>query len=150
MHEPGPEMNSVYHDYAALLLRRHRMLLAGEDADPEIRDIERRLLDLWPGLDDEQRRSLTGAAADLNWVRREGRPPPGAKTAAQVTNQDRQRLVEAEATKDWHAVLHSLRACAAVIGVADLAGCRATAYALVGLPGFAAVFRRFAESVGGR
>jgi hypothetical protein len=138
-------MDAAYRDYAGLLLLRHRLLLDGKDADPETEGSERRLLELWQGLDDEQRRGLTGVASDLNWVRREGRPAPGAKKAENVTGQDKQRLVEAEAAKDWHAVLHSLRVCAPAISTEDLARCRATAYALLGLPDLADVFRRFAD-----
>jgi hypothetical protein len=145
MPAPGPAMDAAYRNYAGLLLLRHRLLLEGKDTDPETEGIERRLLDLWRGLDDEQRRGLTGTASDLNWVRREGRPAPGAKKADSVTSQDKQRLVEAEATKDWHSVLHSLRVCAPAIGQEDLARCRATAYALLGLPELADVFRRFAD-----
>jgi hypothetical protein len=145
-----PAIDAAYRDYAGLLLRRHRLLLDGKDADPETEGIERRLLDLWQGLDDEQRRSLTGAASDLNWARREGRPAPGAKKADSVADQEKQRLVEAEAAKDWHSVLHSLRVCAPAISTEDLARCRATAYALLGLPELAEVFRRFAESLSGK
>lgn len=145
MPTPSPAMDATYRDYAGLLLRRHRLLLDGKDADAETKGVERCLLELWQGLDEEQRRSLTGAAADLNWVRREGRPAPGAKKAENVTDQERHRLIEAEAAKDWHAVLRSLRVCAPAVGTEDLARCRATAYALLGLPELADVFRRFAD-----
>jgi hypothetical protein len=144
MHPPLPNVDAAYRNYAELLLRRHGRFLDGRDEDPEMEQIEEDLSALWEKLDEAQRSSLNGMGSDLNWVRRQGTPPPRARPPEAVTEEDRRLLGDAESRKDWHAVLHYLRACAPVLAVGDLARRRVAAYSGVGLPEYADAFRGLA------
>jgi len=74
--------------------------------------LEDRIDELWATLDDVQRRSLSGMASDLNWIRRKGEPPPnGRKLAEQITTVEQRQLADAVKAKDWHQILHCLRLC---------------------------------------
>jgi hypothetical protein len=134
-----PKVDPLYRAFAELLLRRHRLLLEGNGDDAEIDEVEEGLSALWEKLTEGQRQSLNGVGSDLNWVRRGGSPPPKGRQREEVTEEDRRHLAEAESAKDWHAVLHYLRACAPEMDVANLASRRAAAYAGIGLPEYEAV-----------
>jgi hypothetical protein len=139
-----PKVDTVYRTFAELLLRRHRLLLEGKCDDAEIDEVEEDLSALWEKLTEGQQQSLNGMGADLNWVRRGGSPPPKGRRREDVTEEDRRQLAEAESAKDWHAVLHYLRACAPEMDIANLAQRRAAAYAGLGLPDYEAVCREAA------
>src|SRR5690242_11393860 len=137
-----PTIDAVFREYADLELRRHQLLLAGKHDTAEVAEAEEQMETLWPGFDEVQRRSLKGMASDLNWVRRQGEPPPkGRKTVGEVGEQDQQELSTAIRSKDWHRILHYLRLCAPAFQAASLARERGIAYEAIGLPGYARVFR---------
>ena len=136
MDRTGPTMNAAYRLYAGLLLRHQQLLRAGQD-DRETEEIEEQMSVLWGQLDEAQRRSLKGIGSDLNWARSGGLQAPKARRLDESSEEERSQLAAAEATGDWHAVLHLLRLCAPALGTADLARRRAAAYRGAGLPQFA-------------
>jgi hypothetical protein len=141
MKEFDPTMDAVFREYADLELRRHRLLSAGKDDSAEIAETEERMDTLWPKLDEAQQRNLKGMASDLNWVRRNGGPPPkGRKTAGEVNDEERQKLSAAIRSKEWHRILRLLRLCAPAFEAASMARERGIAYEAIGLPGYAGVF----------
>jgi hypothetical protein len=145
----SPAIDVLFRNYADLLLRRHYLLLAGKEDDPETDDVENLLAIAWDKLNELQRHSLNGMASDLNWVRRRGTPPPQGRRPDEVLEGDRQLLAEAEQAKDWLAALHYLRVCAPVLDTEDLARRRAAAYTGLGLPTFAELCRHLASRTNG-
>jgi hypothetical protein len=138
-----PTVSPAFRDYADLQLRRHYLLLEGKENAPETAALEDRMDELWEKLDEDQRGSLNGMASDLNWVRRKGEPPPmGRKTPEEVTTVERQELVAAKGSKEWHRFLHYLRVCAPTIPLVNLAHLRGSAYDALGFPAYASVFFR--------
>jgi tetratricopeptide (TPR) repeat protein len=136
-----PTIDAAFREYADLEFRCHHLLLGGKDDAPETSAAEDRREELWEKLDDVQRRSLSGMGSDLNWVRRNGEPPPkGRKAPEEVTPIEQQDLVAAIGRKDWHRVLHYLRLCAPMFPIATLAHLRGSAYDAIGLPKYASVF----------
>jgi len=142
-----PIIDEKYQKYAELLLARHQLLLDGKDGDSHTEDIEDRLTELWEKLDDAQQRSLNGVSSDLNWVRRRGALPPKSRKPEEITQADRDSLATAEAGKDGHGVLHYLRVCAPVEPGEALARRRANAYAEIGFPQLASLFKDFAAEL---
>jgi hypothetical protein len=137
-----PTIDAVLREYADLELRRHQLLSAGKGDSAELAEAEEQMDTLWPKLDEVQRRSLKGMASDLNWARRQGKPPPkGRKTAGEVSEQDQQELSAAIRSRDWHRILHYLRLCGPAFQAASLARERGIAYEAIGLPGYARVFK---------
>lgn len=133
-------IDETYRAYALLLLRRHHLLLRGQEESDEAEQIESRLSDLWEKLDEPQRRSLRGISSDLNWVRRRGLPAPKGRRPEDVSEKDlieRTRLDEAQ---DWHSLLDKLRDCSPLEPPADLAYWRAKCYDMLRLPQVAAPF----------
>lgn len=143
-----PTMNDAYHEYAGLLLRRHRLLEDSKDESPETEAVEERLTALWAGFDETQRQSLNGIASDLNWVRRHGQPAPKARRPEEVTGSEEKQLQRAEKGGDWHTALHLLRVCAPKLDdAAELARRRARALNGTGLKDLAGVFEELAEDL---
>ena len=141
MSEPNPTINGVFREYTALTLRLHQLLLEGAEDSAEMSEVEERMETIWPTLDEVQRRSLKGMASDLNWIRRNGGPPPkGPKTVADVSAQELQELSAAIKSKEWHRILHYLRRCAPAFQAASLARERGIAYEAIGFAEFARVF----------
>jgi len=151
MTELSPSIDDLFRDYADQNLRRHQLLSAGKEDSEEVSEAEDRMDSLWLKLDDVQRHSLNGMASDLNWIRRNGAPPPrGRKAPAEVPDTDRQELASAMMAKDWHRTLHFLRLCAPIFQAAALARERSVAYDAIGIPEYARVFSDFfAELTGG-
>ncbi len=143
---PDAVIDVTFRNYAELLLRHYHLLLAGKEDDPETDSVEDLLSSVWEKLNEAQRRSLNGMASDLNWVRRGGTPPPKGRRPEEVAEEDKRLLTEAEAGKNWLAVLHYLRMCAPVLETDDLAQRRAAAYAGLGLPAYAEVCRSLAST----
>jgi hypothetical protein len=107
----------------------------------EILEAEDRMNELWENLDGTQRRSLSGMGSDLNWVRRKGEPPPkGRKEPKEVTPRERQELLAAMESKDWHRLLHFLRLCAPEFPITALAHLRRRAYDALAFPAYASIF----------
>jgi hypothetical protein len=132
-----PKIDAVFREYADLQLRRHDLLVAGKDDAPELAQAEDRMDNLWEQLDADQRQSLNGMASDLNWLRRNGEPPPkGRKLPEEVSEAERQELLTALASKDWHQVLHLLRVCALTLTATNLALLRGKAYIALGLQAY--------------
>jgi hypothetical protein len=150
MYLPVPTVDAGYRNYAELLLRRHQFLSEGQEEGPEMEEIEEDLSRMWETLSEAQQRSLNGMGSDLNWVRRGGAPPPRGRPADAVSEEDRRRLSDAESRGDWHVVLHSLRVCASVLAVEDLARRRAAAYAGLGFQSYAEAFRGLVGDAGRR
>lgn len=141
MSEIDPTIDETFREYTDLQLRRHYLILEGKDDSPETATAEHRMENLWADLDDMQRQSLRGMASDLNWIRREGKPPPkGRQTPDDVSAREMQDLAAAKKSKDWHRILHYLRLCALCFHAASLASERRTAYDAIGLPKYARVF----------
>src|SRR5260370_20240212 len=106
-------IDAASREYAELQLRRHNLLQEGKENTPEASAIEDRMDVLWGKLDEDQRRNLNGMASDLNWVRRNGDPPPkGPKSPEEVAATEREKLVAAMESKEWHGLLPQLRVCA--------------------------------------
>jgi len=138
-----PIMESGFLEYAALQLRRHGLLMSGKERDPEFDQIEDKMEELWTKFDAPQRQSLNGMAADLNWIRRKGQPPPKGRTAEEVTAAERQELLESHTRNEWHGFLHYMRICASTIPVFNLAYLRGNAYDAIGFPAYAVAFYEF-------
>src|SRR5437867_4024333 len=135
MSDFDPTIDAAFREYADLELRRHHLILEGKENSLEIADAEVRMDELWAKLDGVQRRSVSGMASDLNWVRRDGQPPPkGRQTPEEVTAAERQELSAAMELREWHRVLHYLRLCAPTFQAALLARERGIAYAAIGFP----------------
>jgi hypothetical protein len=142
MSEFDPTIDAAFLEYADLELLCHHLLSSGKDETDEMADAEARMETIWGSLDDIQRRSLRGMASDLSWVRRNGEPAPkGRKTPDEVSAADQQELATAIKTRDWHRILHYLRLCAPLFQAASLANERGAAYAAIGLPEYANVFK---------
>ena len=140
MAELDPTIDATFREYADLQLRRHYLLFQGKEDSPGIAEAEERMEQLWTKLDDVQRRSLSGMASDLNWIRKGEPPPKGRKTREEVTATEQQELLMAIKSKEWHRILHYLRLCAPSFQAASLARERATAYDAIGFPDYARVF----------
>src|SRR6266542_212155 len=141
MTEFDPTVDAAFREYADLELRRHHLLLDGKEDSVEIAEAEDRMDNLWTKLDDVQRRSLSGMASDLNWIRRKGKPPPkGRKTPEEVEATEQQELSAAIKLREWHRILHYLRLCAPTFQSALLAREREIAYDAIGFPEYARVF----------
>jgi hypothetical protein len=147
---PRPAVDVAYRNFAELLLRRHFLMRQARQDDPQVDEIEDSLSELWEKLDEDQRQSLNGAGSDLNWASRHGAPPPKGRRAEDVTAEDKRLLAEAGAARDWHAVLHYLRVCAADLPVEELGRKRFAAYSGVGLHEVAKVFESFGRQDGGQ
>jgi tetratricopeptide (TPR) repeat protein len=136
-----PKIDATFREYADLELRCHHLLLEGMENAPETVEAESRMEELWENLDETQRRSLSGMGSDLNWVRRKGEPPPnGRKNPEEVTSTERQELMAAMGSKDWHKALHYLRICAPIFPIITLAQGRGKAYDALGFPSYASIF----------
>jgi hypothetical protein len=136
-----PIVDAAFREYAELELLCHHLLLEGKENAPETLAAEDRMEALWQKLDEVQRRSLNGMASDLNWVRRNGEPPPkGRKTPEEVAATERQTLVAAMESKEWHGLLHHLRVCAPTMAPVQLAYLRGIAYDALGFPAYSSVF----------
>lgn len=141
MSEFDPTIDPAFREYADLELRCHQLLMDGKEESQEISGAEDRMEELWPKLDDTQRRSLRGMASDLSWLRRKGEPPPkGYKTPEEVAPVERQELLAAIRAKAWHRILHYLRLCAPTFQAASLAKERAIAYEAIGFANYARIF----------
>lgn len=137
-----PKADAGFVEYADSCLRHHQLLMEGKEASPEIAEIEDRMEELWLQLDEIQRQSLNGISSDLNWIRREGEPPPRGRTSpTEVCLHDQEELSAAMKSKDWHRVLHYLRLCAPAFESASLARERSVAYEFIGLPSYAKLFK---------
>src|SRR5690348_6692845 len=121
-----PKIDAAYREYAEAQLRRGLLVTEGKADGEEVDKVEERLGTLWESLDDAQRRSLNGMAADLNWLRRRGLPPPKGRKASEVIEAELKDLQAAQEARDWHAILHHLRVCAPAIPQDLLAYSRAT------------------------
>jgi len=142
----APNISKEYTDYAALLLRHHRLLVDGRvDAD-ETAAVEERMTQLWEGLDATQRKSLAGLGSDLNWVRR-GALAPLAPRPQDVSQADLGELARAKEAGEWHKVLHQLRVCTPKVPPAQSAQCRAEAWKAIGQPLIARVFSEYASKL---
>src|SRR5438445_13727785 len=116
-----PVIDAAFREYADLQLRRHNLLQEGKENTPETAAIEDRMNALWEKLDEVQRRNLNGMASDLNWVRRNGEPPPkGPQKPEDVTAKQQEELGAAIGRKEWHRILHHLRLCAPMFPSAGL------------------------------
>ena len=135
-----PTVDIAYRSYAALLLRRHRLLMQGRNDGEELDRIEDDLSSLWEDLDDGQRQSSNGIGSDLNWARRGGTAAPMARNAEDVSDADKTALAKAEEADDAHSILHWLRVCSPSMEFGDLARRRRQAYDSVGLSQIAEVF----------
>jgi hypothetical protein len=136
-----PKIDAVFREYAELQLRRHELLVAAKDDTREITQSEDRMDELWEQLDADQRQSLNGMASDLNWLRRNGEPPPnGRKLPEEVSEAERQALITALASKEWHHVLQLLRICAPTFTLANLALLRGKAYSALALLAYGNAF----------
>ena len=143
-----PTIDAAFRESADLELRCHYLLLEGKENSPECLAAEDRMTVLWEKLDEVQRRSLNGMGSDLNWIRRNGEPPPkGRKTPEEVTSTELQDLEAALGSNEWHKALHYLRLCAATFVPRSLAALRGSAYDAIGLPSYANVFRDWAAEL---
>lgn len=140
---PYSPNDELVRDYAELQLRRHVLILEGEEAQP-LDQLEDQMSELWENLDDISRQRLNGMASDLNWIRRKGQPAPKARPAEMVATEERKELLATRMQEDWPKFLHFLRICAPSIPTVNLAYLRAGAYDASGLPKYAAVFYEFA------
>ena len=134
MRDLTPRTDATYREYADIQLRRHFLLIDGKGESEEAGEIEERLSVLWEGMDDTQRRSLNGIAADLNWLRRRGTPPPKGRDISDVTEAELHELQAAQDGEDWYAILHYLRVCAPAVPRDILAYSRATCYHKLDFP----------------
>jgi hypothetical protein len=116
----------------------------GDEAD----EIEARLAVLWEGMDDTQRRTLNGMAADLNWLRRRGAPPPRGRAASEVTEAALRELQAAQDAQNRYAVLHHLRVCAPAVPQDLLAYGGATCYHKLNFRQIATAFADMAVELG--
>ncbi|HYH68329.1 MAG TPA: hypothetical protein VD866_26790 [Urbifossiella sp.] len=123
-----PDMSADYLTYIEGQVRRHFLLADGKAQGDEVGEIEDHLSDLWEGLDEVQRQSVKGVGSDLNWIRRRGAPAPKSRTADDVTQEEMQRLQDAQDAEDWHKSLHFLRVCGPNVPRDLLAYVRATCY----------------------
>jgi tetratricopeptide (TPR) repeat protein len=134
MRDFTPKTDAAYREYAEMQVRRHFLLIGGKGESDEAGEIEERLSSIWEGLDETQRRSLNGMAADLNWLRRRGTPPPKGREVSEVTEAELRELQAAQDAQDWHAILHHLRVCAPAVPLDMLAYSRATCYLKLDFP----------------
>jgi hypothetical protein len=138
-----PTIDERYRQYAELLVRHHQLLSEGKEDADETSAVEDDMSELWERLDDRQRSSLSGLGSDLNWLRREGAPPPRARKSEDVTAADLEGLTKASQSLDWHGVLHFLRVCAPKMATLELASARTLAWERAGLPHIGKVFDAF-------
>src|ERR1022692_2077257 len=96
MRDFTPKTDAAYREYADMQLRRHSLLIGGKGESEEAGEIEERLSVLWEGMDETQRHSLNGMAADLNWLRRRGTPPPKGRDLSEVTEAELRDLQTAQ------------------------------------------------------
>ena len=142
-----PTIDESYRRYADLLLRHNSLLANQNDEDEETEAVEEEMTALWDGLNSDQRRSLAGLGSDLTWVRRHCQLAPRARRAEEVTPDDLRSLSESRDRGDWHGLLHHLRVCGAKITPLELASLRASAWAAIGFPDLAIVFRDLATEL---
>jgi tetratricopeptide (TPR) repeat protein len=142
-----PTIDTSFLEYADLQLRRQGLLMHAKEQEPEFDQIEDRMTELWEKFDAIQRQSVNGMASDLNWIRRKGQPPPKGRKADEVTASERQELLAARVSKEWHRFLHYMRICASVIPAVNLAYLRGNAYDAIGFHTYAAAFYEFAAEL---
>ncbi len=143
----NPQIDEAYRAYALLLHHHHHLLATGREAAAETEDVEEELSRGLDGLDDAQRRSLSGLASDLNWVRRACVPPPKGPKREEVTAGELQKLEKAEAASDWHGLLHQLRVCAPRVPPFRLAQLRAVVWNALSFPVLASTFYNVAAGL---
>jgi hypothetical protein len=136
-----PRIDDTDRRYASLLLRYHR-LLGGQETSDEAIQVEDEMTALWQQLDPVQRKSLSGLASDLSWVRPVGRLAPKPED---VSLEDCDTLDEARRIGDWHELLHQIRVCASSIPWSDSARLRAEAWSSLGQADLAGVFWEFSR-----
>ncbi len=141
-----PILDASFRESAGLEFRRHLLLIAGKDQEPEFDLVENRMTDLWEALNGRQRQSLKGMGSDLNWIRRRSLPPKGRKPE-ETTTAERRALLQTQEEKDWHGFLHALRLCAPTLAPSNLAYLRGTAYDAIDLPDFASSFYELAADL---
>jgi len=134
--------------YASVLLRHHLLLSKGKDEGPEIEQVADQFADLWPQLDDDQKRRARGLSSDLNWVRRGGVQAPKAKTREQVTPEELREFYQLNEAQDFERLLPALRVCAAVIPPTFVAFVRGNCYSHLGLDSIGNLFLRTAIMLG--
>lgn len=148
MTDVTPKMDAAYREYAEKQMRRHFLLLEDKGDSDEADEIEARLAVLWEGMDETQRRTLNGIAADLNWLRRRGAPPPKGHAASEVTEAELHELQAAQDAQDWYAILHHLRVCAPAVPQDLLAYSRARCYYKLNFPEIGTAFADMAMELG--
>jgi hypothetical protein len=139
-----PTANDAYLRYADLLVRYQCLLAQGKQDAEETESLEEEMNKAWESLDPGQRKSLSGLASDLNWVRDKGAPPPRGPRAEDVSPEDFQAVIKAKNDKDWHLMLCLLRHCSLRIPVFQLAWLRGVAWEELKEPRIAWLFYNFA------
>lgn len=134
-----------FRKYAALQMRRHKLLCENETAASD--EIEDEMDSIWDALDPEQRRNLNGFAADLNWIRRQSQPPPKGRKLDEVTTNDHRELLAAREAKDWFKFLHFLRMCAIALPPMNVGYLRGVTYHALGFPEYALAFYEYAADM---
>jgi hypothetical protein len=143
MNSVTPRIDECYRRFAELLLQYHRLLSDGKGESEQTSAVEDDMSELWERLDERQRTSLSGLGSDLNWLRRQGAPPPRARKSEEVTSADLEGLRKAKQGLDWHGMLHFLRVCAPKMASLELATLRSFAWEKAGLPQVGEVFSEF-------
>ena len=146
----APELNNAYLEYVQHLLQYHSANLREDKDTPAAEELEEKMIALWGGMDDVQRKSLGGIGSDLIWIRSKAALPPRGRRLEEITEFDEYMLREATKSNDFHAILHHLRVCAAAISPENLALTRAESYRRAGLPELGAIFFDFADALGAK
>jgi hypothetical protein len=125
-----PLINEPYKEYVRLLRGLHQLLVEGKGDSPEADELRDRMDIPWETLSPEQRDSVGGLAADLNWIRRG--PIPGKTSKDELFREDAPAVLRAREDGNWHDVLRSLRRLAWYYPPADLAHLRGEAWSQLG------------------
>src|SRR5262245_20941243 len=120
MPPPRPIVDDLYRKYATLRVQLHHLFAEDKHESAEAEAVEEQLTELWDTLTDQQRLSLNGMAADLNWVRRGGDPAPRGPKREDVPLDGWTKLVNAIGARDWHALLYYMRTCYPILSFATL------------------------------
>src|SRR5215210_2553708 len=122
MNAADPAINEPYKEYVRLLRDLHQLLLEGKTDTTEADELRDRMDIPWEMLSPEQRESVGGLAADLNWIRRG--PVPGKTSKEELFRENAPAVLRARAAGDWHEALKYLRRLAMYFPPANLAHLR--------------------------
>jgi hypothetical protein len=138
-----PLINDSYKEYVRLLQRLHQLFVEGREDSPEADALRDKMDKPWDKLSLEQRDSVGGLCADLNWLL-DG-PVPTKKSREELFQKIAPALTRAEESSNQHEVLEYLRELAPYLPPAELAVRFGRAWSQLGLEEIAHLFFEHAK-----